>query len=232
VIDRARYVNLFGPADDPNYWRYLFIHDVVAWGGWVTICLVFLFWLLVNAPEYYKMSVIYLSMLMISVVAALSGDLYPGARDIGMGFIGTGPLSDYPRNIVLGMSIGFGFVALQSMFLSVVVPTQLFSISNFLIMNVILVGFIIPFIEEMIFNAAFVPVMSQRIGAVPAVVISAVAFGVFHWFVFGGAFVLIFMAFLFRLVAATSIVVRWSTLPGYVGHIIVNVVAVLGQVAR
>jgi len=85
----------------------------------------------------------------------------------------------------------------------------------------------IPLAEEVGFRGLIAPMLAESFGIMPATVLSSFLFAIFHGYVYQAALVPLAIAFSFGCVACLVNFRYKSILPGLVGHIAINCVAVM-----
>jgi len=230
MIDWSEF-NWFGRGD-LRFWRQWDSFDVLFVGTTLFATGVFFIWSLINLKEFFEVSLIY-TIFAVWVGVAIS--LCVGARESashigaivassdGSGFV------DKLRDSLLGLSIGFGLLFLSSCFFGVSVPTQVFPVLPFVLTNLLVVCILIPFMEECTFQGSMLSTISLLIGVVPAVLITSLAFGLFHWQIYGSVLSLIVMAVVFRLAISVAFLFRFSIYVGIAAHALYNTVVFLSS---
>jgi len=173
-------------------------------------------WLCVNMPHMFRFAVIYTSFGILAIVIAFAEIIapkkaFPSATCGLSGYrIGTSSL------VLIGVLIGLVFVPLRAL-------TYKPLVTQGGVMSVILVGWMVPIIEEGIFAGTVGPSAIERFGALSGIVVILVVWIGFHALAFRPLSVAK-VAYLgvFRILAIVPLVKYKSCLPGLVGHIIAN----------
>ena len=136
--------------------------------------------------------------------------------------VGVGDERDFEKQVGVGLLIG-GSVVLTFL----LVPEIRMEFLELPPMAMYFITVAVPFTEEAVFGNFLTTSLLKNCGIVPAVVISGLVFAVFHYAVYQANVFYMFMAFVFRVLASLALVKFGSFIPGLVGHMFVNTIALL-----
>lgn len=88
---------------------------------------------------------------------------------------------------------------------------------------------LIPFVECGFFVAFLVPFLAEKLGIVPAIIVSTLFFGLFHAFAYGGNAVWITNACMFQMISAVAVLKTRSYAGPYFAHLIMNWIGWMGM---
>lgn len=168
---------------------------------------------------------IYIAMGIVTLLAyRYSHELYNNGKSTLIGIddnIGT--------DIAIGAVVGGLFVFMfESTSITMGLPPIYPQATSSQIANVVaavaIVGGLAPILEEGLFRGGLYHVLSKIMGVIPAIVVTGVAFALFHWQAYGAALGAAFVgAFLFSTVACIMSIKTRSLIPAIVTHMIINI---------
>ena len=168
---------------------------------------------------------IYIAMGIVTLLAyRYSHELYNNSKEALIGIddnIGT--------DIVIGAVVGGLFIFMfESTSITMGLPPIYPQATSSQIANVVaavaIVGGLAPILEEGLFRGGLYHVLNKIMGVIPAIVVTGVAFALFHWQAYGAALAAAFVgAFLFSTVACIMAIKTRSLIPAVVTHAIINI---------
>ncbi|RLI85929.1 MAG: hypothetical protein DRO98_06190 [Archaeoglobales archaeon] len=182
-------------------------------------------WLMVNVPQLFALSVIYSFLCVFIGVVGLAERIAPKKSDVAILIWGYGK---WGEQLAVGVAVAVPFVLMSFIgAYQLAYSYQFLSLKGRPLAAVIVTAFLIPIAEEGFFRCVIAPTTAEGIGVVPAALVSASTFAIFHFAVYQASIPAMFLAFLFGAFAAFADLIYKSGLPGLVGHIIINYSATL-----
>lgn len=189
-------------------------------GFWLFIGVIAIFaWTMVNVPEMFTMSVIYLFMLVFYTIAWTVEAIRPKLRWAAV--LGTGRMG---KGILFGLVAGTVWVGVESL-LAMQAEVPLLALAPLAVWAIW--GFAIPVAEEAVFTGMILPTAVEDFGIVPGLLSKAALFTVFHWLAYAQSFPLLAGAFGFSIVAGVLALRMRSIVIAVAMHIAVNTVWIL-----
>jgi len=189
------------------------------------IFLLVLTWITINIPSESARAGIFLWLLLASAIVAGLDTI--SEKNIFFRYVDYG---DSILMIVLAVLAGIGLAVFLSIgSFSLVVPLAVVGTGFF---GLIYVGIVAPFIEEKFFRGFLNPTsvgLFKNFGlpfaGIMGIIFSSFVFGVFHWFAYGGALVLLFTAMFFGLIVSFGNYGFKTRAFGVACHVMVNLIA-------
>lgn len=131
--------------------------------------------------------------------------------------------------VVVGIAIAAGTMLFSSLTFATTgtLPFAFEVFPKIALINWMVVGLMIPIIEEAFFGCVYASSFTEHFGLLVGLTIPSFIFAIFHWGVYGLSVPLLLPIFLFRTLATLSMVFSRSWLPGLAGHMVINTASVM-----
>lgn len=182
-------------------------------------------WIMVNVPHLFTVAVIYFTFLLFSLIIVIAEFISPKhLRVTSAVAFGYGA---WDGQVITGVLAGILFTFLSYSFKLLSFQVEALQVENMPVASAIIIILVVPLVEEATFRDVVGMSAGEVFGWVPGMFISAAIFGLFHAYVYQLNFGMIFLAFVFGLIAQFIDYKYKSMLPGLVAHSVVNAWALI-----
>ena len=219
-------INWFGPAPPGTYNSIPKRRASVELDGYVaTILFISLAWISANMPSLQNIAFYYFLFVLLYVLGWIIVHINP--RSGVLCYIGMGRADAPAEGYVYAMLIAVAFIVTVGMIGGITIPSL--EIGG-LLLSLYMSCFVVPIAEEGGFSGLLLPTLCEDLGVIPGIIITSIAFGMFHWAVYSANMAYIIALTLFRIPMCAVVLYQRDIAGATLAHAFINFVAVITAV--